>query len=130
MMGWWKPYFFTETEGVQLLFEWAQIEGTQTFVLASAVVAILSLLDRWAAHYSIHLLRQQSVYRSTVIWTLERFASGLLMLVMMSFNAILFLQVVIFSGVAELVMRIYWTKDDEIAFQTLAQSQVELTECC
>ncbi|CAB9505900.1 expressed unknown protein [Seminavis robusta] len=135
MMGWWKPYFFVDTTGVQLLFDWAKIDDTLTFISASGSIALLCLLDRFAAHLALH--QRQKVYSSTLAWTVQRCTSGFLMLIMMSFNIILFLEVVLFSGMSELGMRIYWQKDqEEVEFRRLNQhddeqnAQIEMMEWC
>jgi len=124
-MGWWKPYFFVETNGVQLLFDWAKIESAGTFLLATAAVAALCLLDRFTHHYAIHKLSGKSIYLSTVAWTFQRFTSGLLMLVMMSFNAILFLEVIVFSGLTELCMQLRY-QNQELEFEELPQNTIEM----
>ena len=138
MMGWWKPFFFTDTGGVQILLESATIDSTQpsTFWFASAFIAFLCIVDRWAAHYALHKFkRQHSIYMSTAIWTIQRFTSGLLMLIMMSFNVILFMEVVLFSGFAELGIRIYWIEkyeEHEISFQRVSTAQddhIEMEDC-
>lgn len=123
-MGWWKPYFFVDTSGVQLLFEWAEIDGTGTFLLCTAAIAALCLLDRLTHHYTMHHLSGR-IYVSTAAWTVQRLTSGLLMLVMMSFNMILFLEVIVFSGMAELSMRICYEKED-IPFEKLSQNSIEM----
>ena len=122
MMGWWKPYFFLDTNGVQLLFDWAKIDGLASFLACSSALAALCLVDRFAHHYNLHKL-SGSLCSSTAAWTVQRFTSGLLMLVMMSFNMVLFLEVIIFSGLAELAMRLCYRKEAEgVAFQRVQHS--------
>jgi hypothetical protein len=116
MMGWWKPYFFVDPSGVQLLFGWATIDGflSVSFLAATATVAVLALTDRWlAAHlssasmsWSDVTLSARTVYVSTALWTAQRVTSGLIMLIMMSFNAVLFAEALLFLGAAELWVRL------------------------
>ena len=114
MMGWWKPYFFLDPSGVQLLVPALVIDGSIFSLILSAVgIAFLALIDRYTAHASRNANACSNtsdglsqVYVSTVYYTIQRFTSGLLMLIMMSFNVILFLEVIIFSGIAELGMKI------------------------
>ena len=45
-MGWWHPYFFIETEGVQLLFSGLQVKGTGTLLLYSLLLFAVCAFDR------------------------------------------------------------------------------------
>jgi len=106
-MGWWKPYFFLDPSGVQVLIPTLVIDGSIFSIILSGVgIAVLALIDRYTAHASRAVCSTDSVYASTLYYTVQRFTSGLLMLIMMSFNIILFLEVIIFSGAAELWMKI------------------------
>lgn len=104
-MGWWHPYFFVETDGVQLLFSGLQIKGVGTLLLYSAVLGALCAFDRWAAATAARLKNQPQSERAAVgWWTVQRLSGGLVMLVMMSFNLILFAETIVFLGAAELWM--------------------------
>jgi hypothetical protein len=110
-MGWWKPYFFTDTSGVQLLLSPLQIGGLGSLLLATVGVGLLCLLDRWAAAEAaaarrrlphLHSSSSSSAGAVTVVaacwWTLQRLTGGLVMLLMMTFNLLIFLEVVTFLG--------------------------------
>ena len=107
-MGWWKPYFFTDTSGVQLLLSPLQIGGLGSLLLATVGVGLLCLLDRWAAAEAAaarrrlpHLHSSSSagaVTGAACWWTLQRLTGGLVMLLMMTFNLLIFLEVVTFLG--------------------------------
>ena len=110
-MGWWKPYFFLDPSGVQFLVPALVIDGSISSMILSAVgIAVLAIVDRYAAYFSRSRNKSSlddadttsAVCLSVMFYTTQRFTSGLLMLVMMSFNVILFLEVVFFSGAAEL----------------------------
>lgn len=99
-MGWWKPYFFIDLTGVQVLIPAAQIEGPVSFLLISTSIVCLCFLDRFLSHYVT-----PSIYKQTAVYTLQRFTGGLVMLIMMSFNVILFVEMVVFLGMGELYMK-------------------------
>ena len=104
-MGWWHPYFFVELEGVQLLFSAFEIGGTATFLLYSVLLAALCACDRFAAAKAATLKRHpQRECAAVGWWTVQRLSGGLVMLVMMSFNLVLFAETVAFLGAAELWM--------------------------
>ena len=118
-MGWWKPYFFWDVQGVQVLLPSLVIQTDKgwSFLGASLLIAILCFVDRHLAHAAIiasgnnnkhdddkstHL----SIAKDTLVYTGSRFTSGLVMLVMMSFNAVLYLEVILFVGVSEYFLRL------------------------
>ena len=89
-MGWWHPYFFTSTADVQLLLPSLTIDPDRplTLLLALALVFLLCLTDRWAAARTRSADRTSSSY--LVYYGLQRASGGSVMLVMMSFNMVLF----------------------------------------
>ena len=125
-MGWWKPYFFLDLNGVQLLSKNLVIDGSmETLIVSALSIALLALLDRYMAHTS----RSTSVYFSAFCFTVQKLTSGLLMLVMMSFNVVLFFEVVLFSGVAELCMKLREQQQEGGNFQRLSTSEIEMDGC-
>ena len=99
------PYFFVDTTGVQLLFSGLEIQGSGTLIVYSALVAALCLADRFAAAKAAALKGNRERELAAVgWWTAQRCSGGLVMLVMMSFNLVLFLETVVFLGVSELLM--------------------------
>jgi len=135
-MGWWKPYFFLDPSGVQVLVPTLVIDGSIKSVILSAVgIAFLALIDRYTAHASRNACSTSDgsqVYVSTVYYTIQRFTSGLLMLIMMSFNVILFLEVIIFSGVAELGMEIRNRREEREGGEgnlRIIPSEIEMDGC-
>mmetsp|Transcript_21458 Transcript_21458/g.53202 ORF Transcript_21458/g.53202 Transcript_21458/m.53202 type:complete len:133 (+) Transcript_21458:107-505(+) len=130
-MGWWKPYFFLDPTGVQLLLPGLVIDGSlATLFLSGVAIALLSFLDRYTAHFSRNN-QNASSYTLALCYTIQKFTSGLLMLVMMSFNALLFMEVVVFSGAAEL-----WTKiraqnsrQQNVEYQGVHTSEIEMDDC-
>jgi len=129
MDGWWKPYFFIDLNGIQLLLPALVIDGSSfiSIILSSIGILILVLIDRFMAHAyycannnnnnnntsSARFYRDDdysnynnAIYLSTLYYTIQRFTSGLLMLLMMSFNVILFMEIILFSGIVELGMKI------------------------
>jgi len=129
-MGWWKPYFFLDPTGVQLLLPNLVIDGkAETLVVSAFAIALIAFLDRYMAHVS----RKDSgisVYLSVLCFTTQKFTSGLLMLIMMSFNTLLFLEVVLFSGTAELWMRLRaQTREGSAHFHSVAMSEIEMDGC-
>ena len=71
-----------------------------------------------------------SVYLSVLCFTTQKFTSGLLMLIMMSFNTLLFLEVVLFSGAAELWMRLRaQTREGSAHFHSVSMSEIEMDGC-
>jgi len=101
-MGWWHPYFFTDTTDVQLLLPSLRIDGTPaSLTLALTVIFLLCLLDRWAVARSASA-RGTPFY---IPWFfLQRLAGGLVMLVMMSFNVVLFGATLVSLAVCELIV--------------------------
>ena len=103
-MGWWKPYFFTDLEGVQLLVPSFVLEGTFGVSWCSAAVVILALatLDRGLA--SLHQTHQPQRHSDNVaaaFFMAQRLSAGLVMLLLMSFNAIVFAYTIAALGAAE-----------------------------
>ena len=129
-MGWWKPYFFLDPTGVQLLLPNLVIDGSaETLVVSAFAIALIAFLDRYMAHVSRKDL-DISVYLSVLCFTTQKFTSGLLMLIMMSFNTLLFLEVVLFSGTAELWMRLRArTREGSAHFHSVAMSEIEMDGC-
>lgn len=104
-MGWWHPYFFVNLDGVQLLFSALEITGTATFLLYSVLLAALCAFDRFAAAKAATLkILPQRECAAVGWWTVQRLSGGLVMLVMMSFNLILFVETILLLGAAELWM--------------------------
>lgn len=104
-MGWWHPYFFVDTTGVQLLFSGLEIQGAGTLFVYSALVAALCTIDRFAAAKAMALKGNRERELAAVgWWTAQRCSGGLVMLIMMSFNLVLFLETIVFLGLAELLM--------------------------
>jgi len=141
MDGWWKPYFFIDLDGVQLLLPALVIDGSSfiSIIHSSIGILILVLVDRFMAHayycannntssarcyredeYSNH---RNAIYLSTLYYTIQRFTSGLLMLLMMSFNVILFMEIILFSGIVELGMKIKMKGQEENNHQQQQQQR-------
>ena len=124
MMGWWKPYFFWDISGVQVLLPSLVIHDTYSFLLLSALIFGLCFIDRSLSHYcSYNSARSSNTVDSSssanasndgrgsigmevIIYSCQRFVSGLIMLIMMSFNAVLYTEVIIFLGISEYYFRI------------------------
>ena len=125
-MGWWKPYFFLDPDGVQFLLPNLVIDGgTETLFVSALSIALLALIDRYMAHTS----RSTSIYFSAFCFTIQKLTSGLLMLIMMSFNVVLFLEVVLFSGVAELFVKSQKQQQEGGNFERLSTSEIEMDGC-
>ena len=101
-MGWWKPYFFVDLKSVQLLHEDLVLDGTfgSAFV-ATMGIFLLAFLDRWLCHQQC--FGTQSASSHAVFYTLQKITGGLLMLILMSFNVLLFAEVCLFCGAWEYV---------------------------
>jgi hypothetical protein len=146
-MGWWKPYFFLDPTGVQLLLPNLVIDGSkETLFVSGLAIAVLALLDRYTAHAAASRIQSRignsndddnynAVYFSALCYTVQKFTSGLLMLIMMSFNAVLFLEVVLFSGAAELWMKLRTQNNTPRGgggsgtFHRIHTSEVEMNDC-
>lgn len=127
-MGWWKPYFFDSPIGVQLLFPTWVITGVPSFLVATIAIALLCLSDRLSASAASTFRKHADVNRdadsarcgadmwAVFLWTLQRLTSGLIMLIMMSFNLLLFLETVIFLGLSELAVTRWRRKTDSVQF--------------
>ena len=118
-MGWWKPYFFWKVWGVQVLLPSLVIEGWVSFLVVSSGIAGLCCMDRHLAHASTASSTSSStttalsssssssaVAKDVLVYTLSRFTSGLVMLIMMSFNALLYLEVILFLGASEYYLQL------------------------
>lgn len=128
-MGWWKPYFFLNPTGVQFLLPQLVIDGSfETLFASGLAIALLSILDRYIAHVS---RGNPNVYISTLCYTIQKFTSGLLMLIMMSFNVLLFSEVVLFGGAAELCMKLYEqrSRQGKGTDQGTRVSEIEMDNC-
>ena len=123
MMGWWKPYFFWDISGVQVLLPSLVIHDIYSFLLLSSLIFGLCFIDRSLSHYcSYNSARSSNTNDSSssnasnsgrssigvevIMYSCQRFVSGLIMLIMMSFNAVLYTEVIIFLGISEYYFRI------------------------
>eukprot|EP01051_Picozoa_sp_SAG22_P009488 SAG22_NODE_795_length_7149_cov_16.608227_5_plen_134_part_00 len=106
-MGWWKPYFFVDVAGVQVLFSGARI-GSSAASLAAAVlgIALLCLFDRLAAAQAAALRGGGREKENAAVgwWAAQRLSGGLVMLVMMTFNVVLFGTTIACLAAAELAV--------------------------
>ena len=101
-MGWWRPYFFVELTGVQLLLPGLVLRSYGDCFLGGCFIAVLGYADRWLAHATSRTLRNDNA--TAALFTAQRLTGGLLMLLMMSFNVPLFLWTVTCVGASERVM--------------------------
>lgn len=105
-MGWWRPYFFFDTDGVQLLVPWFALGGASSHLLGALVVLALSGADRLLARTLTAARASHDDRAAALLYALSRLTSGLIMLLMMSFNIWIFLWTVLSLGFAEfLVLR-------------------------
>jgi len=135
-MGWWKPHFFLDPTGVQFLLPTLVIDGSfETLFVSGLVIAFLALVDRYTAHASrgssnsSNSSENYSVYISALYYTIQKFTSGLLMLIMMSFNAVLFLEVVFFSGAAELWMKLRRKQREQDHVHSVPAWELVMEDC-
>ena len=99
------PVFFVDVAGVQLLFSTLEITGPATFLLCSVLLGAVCAFDRFAAARAASLKGLPQCECAAVgWWTAQRLSGGLVMLVMMSFNLVLFAETIAFLGAAELSM--------------------------
>lgn len=107
-MGWWKPYFFVSLDKVQVLFPWWRAEGPTAVLFTAVGIAAICTADRYAAAKAaqLRLAASSPAEEITAVawWTAQRLTGGLVMLLMMTFNVILFLLTIMFLGIAELAM--------------------------
>ena len=105
MMGWWQPHFFVDVTGVEVLFSFFPITGFFSFLLATAFIALLCAIDRWIAWRATEArassITPQEDNTSVLLWSGQRLTGGLIMLLMMSFNFVLFIESIVFLGVFE-----------------------------
>mmetsp|Transcript_18866 Transcript_18866/g.37549 ORF Transcript_18866/g.37549 Transcript_18866/m.37549 type:complete len:128 (-) Transcript_18866:97-480(-) len=101
-MGWWHPYFFSDTSGVQVLFSFLEINGPASLVAALGAIFTLCLVDRYAAA-GVQSARGTSSY--IPLFFLQRLSGGLVMLVLMSFNIVLFVFTLVFLSLCEYVVQ-------------------------
>ena len=106
-MGWWKPYFFIDLKSIQLLHKDLVLDGTFfNTLIASLFMFCLALLDRYVSNrlhsHSMHQHKRVPSHHA-LLYTLQKCSGGLLMLILMSFNLILFMEVVLFCGFWEYV---------------------------
>jgi len=102
-MGWWKPYFYSNVSGIQILFRGLQIDSDRplTIFLALSFIFALCLIDRTVAART-ESTRGTSSY--IPYYFLQRLSGGLVMLVLMSFNAVLFGVTIVFLSVCEFIV--------------------------
>ena len=104
-MGWWKPYFFSEVTGVQVLFSPLEIRGAVDFLFAALFVLVLCFADGWLSKRNkLHHTGTRSHLRLSALKAIHTATHFLIMLVVMSFNIWLFLCVVVSTGLAEFVL--------------------------
>merc|ERR1719244_450443 len=102
-MGWWRPYFFVDLVHVQLLLEDIVLDGSlASTALASLCIAGLTFADRWLAYTHKHT--SHTARSHAVLFTLQKCTGGMLMLLLMSFNVILFIEVVLLCGLWEYLL--------------------------
>ena len=105
MMGWWRPFFFFDLSGVQILIAPFVLDGPLSWLLAAGAIASLCWLDRSLASLLSAPLRKDSEPRSdnaaSALFMGQRCTGGLIMLLLMSFNAIVFAYTILALGLAE-----------------------------
>ena len=90
-MGWWRPYFFVDSTGVQLLLPTLALDGSAaSLIFCVMFVAPLAILDRWLERATCDKRAVSSSHESdgsvALLWTAQRATGTLLMLLFMSFN--------------------------------------------
>ena len=96
-MGWWHPYFFSDTEGVQLLLPDVVLSGPVSLFVGFLLVALLCVADR----FLFHRFGFNEPAPAAVLYAVQRLTGGLVMLLMMTFNAPLFAWIICSLGVGE-----------------------------
>ena len=104
-MGWWRPYFFWELTGVQLLVPALEVNSIGSGVLGAvcvcAICAAERLLEDMASRARKGASSQQDDSRVAAIFGAQRLASGLVMLLLMSFSVPVFLWTILSLAAAE-----------------------------
>jgi len=111
MMGWWKPFFFSDLTGVQLFFDWLTVDSFEGFLAALLLLLVLACTARMCPMLATALDSESEDWdlkrevKMALLHSLSKLASLLLMLAAMSFNTVLFFAVVAVSGLAHLAAR-------------------------
>jgi hypothetical protein len=105
MMGWWKPYFFFNPSGVQLLVPGFALDSVTSYVFGALAIAALSITDRTLSRMAMRSAKVASSHagdsHSALLFTAQRFTGGLVMLLMMTFNFWIFIWTVLSLGLGE-----------------------------
>lgn len=101
-MGWWRPFFFFDPSGVQLLVAGFALDGFLSYLLGAACIAGLCFADRLlAAHHACVHAWQRDDTKTAALYAAQRLTGGLIMLLLMSFNVPVFGWVIVSLGLAE-----------------------------
>ena len=96
-VGWWRPHFFIETDGVQLLLPGVVLESMGSHIIGFALVLLLCIADRFLQHR----FGFAEPVPSAVLYAFQRLTGGLIMLLMMTFCLPLFVWIILSLGVGE-----------------------------
>ena len=101
-MGWWKPYFFFDPHGVQLLLPSFVLGTASSYIGAAVSIVLLCLADRRLAHaLSAAAAGSESANARAALFLVQRCTGTLLMLLLMSFNAPIIAYTLASLGAAE-----------------------------
>lgn len=96
-MGWWRPFFFFDPTGVQLLLPWLVLDSAPSYALGALAIACLALADRRLAHASA----PSGDNAQAALYTAQRASGTLVMLLLMSFNVPLIVWLLASLGAGE-----------------------------
>ena len=103
-MGWWRPYFFLDPTGVQLLSPSLALSDAPSLLLGAAGLLLLAMGERHVAHALARSSTRHTPADDTafaLLWTANRLVGTLVMLLFMSFNVPIILWLLTCLGVAE-----------------------------
>ena len=136
-MSWtstWQPYFGTSPVGVHVLFSWLQIRRSTDLLASSVGLAVLCVLDRYVAFRAKaleaptgHALPRENALVAVAWRTAQRLSSGLLLLVIVSFDLVLFVETIVFLGLGELLV-MKAAKHEQHFFLAVAPHDVDPTD--
>ena len=107
MMGWWRPFFFSNVTGVQLLLPGVQLSSGIDLLWAMVLIFVLSISDKLLEAFA-----RDSDHKGlkSLLAAGHQMTHYILMLLAMTFNVWIFAILVACSGVAEYTMlRLYKT---------------------
>ena len=110
-MGWWRPYFFIDPTGVQILLPFLELGSAVSYLLGALAIAAVCGVDRLLARLAADSAKAAMGHRddtqTAALWTVQRATGGFVMLLLMTFNVPVFAWTIACLGATERAVLYY-----------------------